>query len=98
MAEVKKETKAEVKVETKVEEKLVDILLDRPMMTNGKPLGWEVKDGKAVFTGAVKGIPQATADDLMERMRLAQKSDQDRLANNGKTIDAAPGGISVGGN
>lgn len=88
MAE-KKETK-EVK-----EEKLVTLVLDRPMMTNGRPLGWEVVDGKATFTGKVE-VDQATADDLQERMRLAQASDQARMANNGRSIDAAPG-ISVGG-
>lgn len=78
------------------EEKLVSLVLDRPFITNGKALGWEVKDGKATFTGKVE-VTEAVAEDLRERMRVAQLSDQARLANNGKSIDAAPGGISVGG-
>lgn len=87
---------ADVK-EVKTETKLVTLILDRPMMTNGKPLGWEFKDGKAEFTGKVE-VDEATAEDLQRRMREAQTSDQARMANNGKSIDAAPGGISVGGN
>lgn len=82
--------------ETKTEEKLVELVLDRPFVTNGKPLGWEVIDGKPKFTGNVK-VTEADAKDLRDRMRLAQESDQARLRNDGKTIDAAPGGISVGG-
>jgi hypothetical protein len=83
--------------ETKeTKEKLVTIILDRPMMTNGKALGWEVKDGKPVFTGKVT-VPEVIAEELQERMRVAQASDQARMANNGRSIDAAPGGISVGG-
>lgn len=81
-------------VETKV--KMVDLVLDRPFMTNGKPLGWEVVDGKAVFTGKVS-VPEDIAEDLTRRMQEAQASDQARMSNNGETIDAAPGGISVGG-
>lgn len=81
--------------ETK-EEKLVSLVLDRPFITNGKALGWEVVNGKATFTGKVEVTPDVAAD-LQERMKLAQASDQARLANNGKSIDAAPGGISVGG-
>lgn len=81
---------------TETKEKLVTVILDRPFMTNGKALGWEVKDGKPVFTGKVE-VPADVAEDLQERMRLAQASDQARMANNGRSIDAAPGGISVGG-
>lgn len=55
-----------------------------------------MKDGKPVFTGKVE-VPADVAEDLQERMRLAQASDQARMANNGRSIDAAPGGISVGG-
>jgi hypothetical protein len=88
---------AETKTEVKKEEKLVTLILDRPFMTNGKPLGWETKDGKPVFTGKVE-VDEATAADLQERMKVAQASDMARMANNGKQIDAAPGGISVGGN
>lgn len=87
---------AETKAIESKEEKLVSLVLDRPFITNGKALGWEVKDGKATFTGKVE-VTEAVAEDLRERMRVAQLSDQARLANNGKSIDAAPGGISVGG-
>lgn len=95
MAEVIVAEKA--KEEVKKEVKLVTLILDRPMMTNGKPLGWEVKDGKATFTGKVE-VDEAVAEDLQRRMREAQGSDQARMSNNGKSIDAAPGGIAVGGN
>ena len=77
--------------------KMVTLILDRPFITNGVPLGWEVKDGKAEFTGKVE-VDEATAEDLQRRMKEAQASDMARMANNGKSIDAAPGGISVGGN
>jgi hypothetical protein len=77
-------------------EKLVTLILDRPMMTNGKALGWEVVDGKITFTGKVE-VPEDIAKELQERMRVAQESDRARMANNGRSIDAAPGGISVGG-
>lgn len=80
--------------ETKKE--LVTLVLDRPFITNGKALGWEVKDGKPVFTGKVE-VEAAVAEDLQRRMKEAQASDQARMRNDGKTIDAAPGGISVGG-
>ena len=83
--------------QVKTETKLVTLILDRPMMTDGKPLGWEIKDGKATFTGKVE-VDEATAEDLQRRMREAQASDMARMSNNGKSIDAAPGGISVGGN
>ena len=76
--------------------KMVELVLDRPMITNGKALGWEIIDKKPVFTGNVT-VPEDVAEDLKERMKVAQKSDQDRLNNNGQSIDAAPGGISVGG-
>ncbi len=96
MTEVKTELKTEVKVE------LVDLVIDRPIMINGKALGWEYeeKDGKrtAKFTGVVKQVTKEIADDLMRMQKDAQASDMARLANNGKSIDAAPGGISVGGN
>jgi hypothetical protein len=82
--------------EVKKEEKLVTLILDRPMMTNGKALGWETVNGKVTFTGKVE-VPADIAEELQERMKLAQESDRARMANNGKTIDAAPGGISVGG-
>jgi hypothetical protein len=77
-------------------EKLVTLILDRPMMTNGKALGWEKVDGKITFTGKVE-VPEVIAEELQERMKLAQESDRARMANNGRSIDAAPGGISVGG-
>ena len=65
-------------------------------MTNGKPLGWEIVDGKPVFTGKVR-VTEEDAEDLRRRMKVAQESDMARLRNDGKTIDAAPGGIAVGG-
>jgi hypothetical protein len=82
--------------ETKEAPKLVSLVLDRPFITNGKALGWEIIDGKAVFTGKVE-VTEDVAEDLMRRQKEAQASDQARMANNGVSIDAAPGGISVGG-
>lgn len=83
--------------EKKVTEKLVTMILDRPIMINGKPLGWTVTDGKAEFTGKVE-VTEDVAEDLQRIMKNAQASDMARMSNNGKSIDAAPGGISVGGN
>lgn len=76
--------------------KEVTIILDRPMITNGKALGWEIVDGKPKFTGKVT-VAEDVAEDLQRRMQEAQASDQARMRNDGKSIDAAPGGISVGG-
>lgn len=89
MVEVK--DKAEVK-----EVKMVSLILDRPFITNGKALGWEKVDGKMKFTGKVT-VPENVAEDLQRRQSEAQASDNARMNNNGKSIDAAPGGISVGG-
>jgi hypothetical protein len=90
-----KDVKAESpKEEAKV--KMIDLVLDRPMTTNGVALGWEVIDGKPEFTGKVT-VTEAIAEDLKARMALAQESDRARLRNDGQTIDAAPGGIAVGG-
>lgn len=82
--------------ENKSAAKEVTIILDRPMITNGKALGWEIVDGKPVFTGKVT-VSEEIAEDLQRRMKEAQLSDQARMRNDGKSIDAAPGGISVGG-
>jgi hypothetical protein len=86
----------EVKEVKETKEELVKLILDRPFITNGKALGWENIDGKMVFTGKVE-VPADVAEDLQERMAVAQESDRARMRNDGKTIDAAPGGISVGG-
>jgi hypothetical protein len=89
------DTPKEDKIKT-TETKMVTMILDYPFMTNGVPLGWETIDGKAVFTGKVE-VTEDVAEDLARRMKENQKYRDSLMTPNGKTIDAAPGGISVGG-
>lgn len=71
------------KTEDKTPEvKLVDVTTTEPFMTNGKLL----KPGK-------HSLPEADAEDLARRQREFDADQKRLLSNNGKTIDAMPGGL-----
>ena len=65
-----------------VKEKLVEIELSEPFITNGDVFG----------PGKIR-VTEAMAEDLERRQKEFDADQRKLLSNNGKTIDAMPGGI-----
>lgn len=72
-----------IKEATPVEEKKVDIVLDRPFITNGKTLSGKVS------------VPEAVAEDLLRRQAEAQAADRALMQKHEAHIKVDE--ISVGG-